>query len=395
MATPVLKTRTSSLIRIVILVVLLTPAWLHIAWLLTEKRKLVVAIVDKTVLSKKGQEHVSINWILNQEKFSKNRKDLYNRKKDYYGFFPLDDHKFQIKGLERFNNHQLEQLSRDVDLVYLTDTYGIYKNEWYHENTDTAVTGILYGGMSRQDLYFIKQMQARHKLIITEFNCLATPTDPGVRASFEKTFGIRWTKWIGRYFPSLDTSGNPNLPRWLIDLYKKKHNGSWPFTKSGIALVNTDDDVLILENNTHLTQDLPLILTGKEEQQYYGLPASIPYSFWFDVIVPDSSRNRVLSHFRIDANEGGKKLLAAHGLQTKFPAITAHAGSDYRFFYFSADFSDNPLSLSFSYFKKIAWFKRFLYNKRDPLDRSSFFWNVYQPMVTRILNDYYETVQRN
>lgn len=395
MAAPVLKTSSGSLIRLVILLVLLTPLWLYIAWLLTEKRKLVVAIVDKTVLNKKGQEHVSINWILNQEKFTKNRKELYNREKDYYGFFPLDDQKFQIKGLERFNNSRLEQLSKDVDLVYLTDTYGIYKNEWYHENTDTTVAGILYGGMSQQDLYFIKQMQARQKLIITEFNCLATPTDPAVRASFEKTFGIRWTKWIGRYFPSLDTINNPDLPRWLTELYRKKHNGNWPFRKSGIALVNTDDHVLILENNTHLKQDLPLIISRKEEQQYYGLPASIPYSFWFDVIVPDSSRNRVVSSFQIDVNEAGKKLLAAHGLQANFPAITAHVGSDYRFFYFSADFSDNPLSLSSSYFKKIAWFKMFLYNRRDPLDRSSFFWNVYQPMVTRILNDYYQTLPRN
>lgn len=395
MAAPVLKTRTGSIIRIIIMVVVLTPVWLYIAWLLTEKRKLVVAIVDKTVLNKKGQEHVSINWILNQEKFTKNRKDLYNREKDYYGFFPLDDQKFQVKGLERFNNARLEQLSKDVDLVYLTDTYGIYKNEWYHENTDTAVAGILYGGMSRQDLYFIKQMQDRHKLIITEFNCLATPTHPAVRTSFEKSFGIRWTKWIGRYFPSLDTVSNPDLPRWLIELYRKKHNGNWPFRKSGIALVNTDDHVLILENNTHLKQDLPLIVSGKEEQQYYGLPASIPYSFWFDVIVPDSSRNRVLSSFQIDVNEAGKKLLAAHGLQAKFPAITAHVGSDYRFFYFSADFSDNPLSLSSSRFKKIAWFKMFLYNRRDPLDRSSFFWNLYQPMVTRILNDYYQTLPHN
>ena len=395
MAAPVLKTSSGSLIRLVILLVLLTPLWLYIAWLLTEKRKLVVAIVDKTVLNKKGQEHVSINWILNQEKFTKNRKELYNREKDYYGFFPLDDQKFQIKGLERFNNSRLEQLSKDVDLVYLTDTYGIYKNEWYHENTDTTVAGILYGGMSQQDLYFIKQMQARHKLIITEFNCLATPTDPAVRTSFEKTFGIRWTKWIGRYFPSLDTINNPDLPRWLTALYRKKHNGNWPFRKSGIALVNTDDHVLILENNTHLKQDLPLIISGKEEQRYYGLPASIPYSFWFDVIVPDSSRNRVVSSFQIDVNEAGKKLLAAHGLRSNFPAITAHVGSDYRFFYFSADFSDNPLSLSSSYFKKIAWFKMFLYNRRDPLDRSSFFWNVYQPMVTRILNDYYQTLPRN
>lgn len=391
MATPFLKVSIGGILRTLLLLLLLTPFWLWLAWLLTEKRVLVLAIIDKTVLTTKGQEHISLNWVLNQEKFSKKNAELYTREKDYFGFFPLDNNKYQLKGLERFTKNRLQQLSRDVDVAYLTDTYGIYTNEWYHEGEDKASSGMVYGGMSRQDLYFIQQMRASHKLIITEFNCLASPTDSAVRAGFEKTFGISWTKWIGRYFDSFDTSRNKELPRWLVDLYKKQHKGQWPFTKGGIAFVNSDDRILILETGTHLYQALPQIITGKQAQQHYGLPAAIHYSVWFDVITPDKRLNQVISQFKIDVNDVGKYEMAKYGLSPVFPAITAHVNNDYRFFYFSADFADNPIRLTSSYFKGIPHFNSFMYNRRDPLDRTGFFWKVYQPLVTTILNDYYTT----
>lgn len=391
MATPVLKISTGSFLRMLLLLLLLTPVWLWLAWLLTEKRVLVLAIIDKTVLTKKGQEHISLNWVLTQEKFSKKNAELYDREKDYFGFFPMDNNKYQLKGLERFSNDRLQQLSRDVDVAYLTDTYGIYNNEWYHEGDDKARSGMVYGGMSRQDLYFIQQMRAKHKLIITEFNCLASPTDTAVRAGFEKTFGINWTKWIGRYFDSFDTSRNKELPRWLVDLYKKQHKGQWPFTKGGVAFVNSDDRILILEAGTHLQQSLPQIITGEEGQQHYGMPATMHYSFWFDVIKPDKRMNHVISQFKIDVNDAGNYEMTKYGLSPIFPAITAHVNSDYRFFYFSADFADNPIRLTSSYFKGMRFFNSFMYNRRDPLDRTGFFWKVYQPLVTTILNDYYAT----
>ena len=109
---------------------------------------------------------------------------------------------------------------------------------------------MVYGGMSRQDLYLLQQMRANHKLIITEFNCLASPTSPAVRSGYEISFGIKWTGWIGRYFNSFDTTKNKELPSWLVKNYKNQHKGAWPFLKSGIAFVNSDDKVVILENET-------------------------------------------------------------------------------------------------------------------------------------------------
>ena len=375
--------------RLAVFTIVLLPLWMWLFWRLTPKRKLVVAIIDKTVLTSKGQEHVSLNWVLNQERFAKNKTELYQHEKDYYGFFPLNDHKFRLKGLERFSGDQLEQLSNDADVAYLTDAYGIYNNEWYQRGDAKERSGILYGGMSEKDLYFLKQMRAKHKLIITEFDCLGSPTPDILRSDFEKNFGVRWTGWIGRYFDSFDTAVNRELPKWLVRNYQQQHDGQWPFKKSGIAFVRNDDKIVILENETHLNTEFPYIFFNGEAKAHYGLPERIKYIYWFDIMYTDTSINHVLSKFEIDVNESGKKELSANGIPSSFPAISVHINSDYRFFYFSGDFCDNPIRLTSSYFKGSGYFRWLMYNRQDPLERESFFWKVYRPLLTTVLNDYY------
>jgi len=117
--------------------ILLTPFWMWMAWVLTPKKKLMVGIIDKTVLTKKGQEHISLMWVLNHDKYAKINNDLYETQRDYFGFFPLGNEKYKVKGLERFSSAKLNQLSDDCDMAYLTDAYGIYNNEWYQRKNIT------------------------------------------------------------------------------------------------------------------------------------------------------------------------------------------------------------------------------------------------------------------
>jgi hypothetical protein len=192
----------------ILLFLFLMPVWLFFIWVFFPKNKMVVAVVDKTVLTTAGQEHVSLNWILLQEKYSKTQKDLYNHSQDYFGFFPETNKSFEVKGLERFSNSQLDKLSDDADLAYFTDTYGIYRNEWYEKGDEKERSGIIYGGMSEQDIDFLGMMKNKHKLVISEFNCLGSPTSKLVSSKFQELFGIGWTGWIGRYFDSFDTTIN-------------------------------------------------------------------------------------------------------------------------------------------------------------------------------------------
>jgi len=366
--------------------ILLIPVWMWLGWVLTPNTKLVAAIIDKTVLTREGQEHISFNWILNHQRYTKTSKKAYENAHDYYGFFPLKDEKFELKGLERFSSNELIQLSKDADLVYITDTYGIYNNEWY--KGEKGRYGILYGGLSDKDVEFLSLMKAKNKLILTEFNTIGSPTRFENRARFEELFAIKWTGWTARYFDNLDIEVNKEIPLWLIDNYKKSHQGQWPFKRSGIAFVNDNAQVVILEDNTHLTNPMPHILSNLYAKEHLGVPEKIKYPFWFDIILPQPAINQTVSSFKISANQKGLAELKKYGIPSEFPAVTMHKGKDYSFYYFSGDFSDNLIDLNTSYFKGIGLFKGMFYNENNPVDRSGFFWNFYRPMLSNILKDY-------
>jgi hypothetical protein len=380
--------------KVLFYVIIGIPLWMFLAWVIWPKTKLAIAIVDKTVLFTSGQEHASLNWILKNNKYSKANNDLYDVKKDYYGFFPNKNKKFDLKGLEKLSDRELEDLSRTFDMTYFTDTYGVYSKEWYLAKNLVERQRLLYGGLSVQDMLFLKKMKAKKKLVITEFNTFATPTPEHIAKDFEQTFKIKWTGWVGKYFDSFDTTQNKEIPRWLIDNYKTQNNNQWPFKKSGIAFVSKSDKIIILEYTTHLISEIPLIVTAKKERKHYNIPKSMKYSFWFDV-VQTSRSNKIISFYDIKVNEDGKNLLAQNNIPPQFPAIIEHYREDYKFYYFCGDYADNPISQGGSYFKGISYFRRLFYNDDVAAERVSFFWEFYKPMVESILRRYQEDLNSN
>lgn len=370
---------------LVLAAILLLPLWMWLAWLSTPKTKLVVAIVDKTVLDRSAQEHISLNWVLNNNRFTKTSALDYQIDHDYFGFFPSDSEKYRIKGLERFSSEQLKQLSTDADAAYFTDTYGIYRNEWFRKVNINERSPILYGGMSAQDIEFLRDMKAAHKLIITEFNSIGSPTTADIRNKFEQLFSMHWTGWTARYFDNLDTAINRELPRWLIRNYKDQHEHKWPFHKAGVAFVSNLDQVFILEDSTHLVDPVPHIITAAYGQKNLLLPESMKYPYWFDIVSPDLSKNHVVSRFGLKLKPSGLEELKKYNVPATFPAIIMHNDKDYQFYYFSGDFCDNPIGLGTSYFKGIGFFKGLFYNGSNRAERQSFFWNFYRPLVTNIL----------
>jgi hypothetical protein len=379
--------RKRKFLQLIIPALIIFPIMMWLGWFLTPRKKLVVAIVDKTVLTSDAQEHTSLWWILNHNRFTKTATQSYKNSRDYFGFFPKDDEKFKLKGLERFSSEQLKQLSNDADLAYFTDTYGMYRSEWYSQKQSTERSNLIYGGMSAQDIEFLKDMKDRHKLIITEFNTIGSPTNADNRNKFEKMFGMHWTGWTARYFDSFDTLKNKELPHWLIGNYKKQHEQKWPFHKSGLAFVSNSDQIVILEDSTHLTDPVPHIISFGYGQKVFGLPEKMKYPFWFDIITPSLSINHAVSRFDISLNAAGTAELKKYNIPTSFPAIIMHKDKDYQFYYFSGDFCDNPIGMGTSYFKGISMFRWMFYNSDDPAERKSFFWTFYRPMITTILKE--------
>lgn len=374
--------------HIIIILILLSPVFMFLAWFFTPKTKMVAAIIDKTVLTTEGQEHISLDWVLNYKKYTKTSTKFYKRSEDYFGFFPKENEQFDLRGLERFPSNKIEQLSNDADLVYFTDTYGIYTNEWYEQNNQTERSGIVYGGLKENDMEFLQKMKDKNKLIITEFNTFGSPTAYDIRRKFERTFGLQWTGWTGRYFDNLDTLTNKELPRWLIKNYLNQHGNKWPFKKSGVAFVNENDQVTILEDSIHLEREIPQIISNDYGKKRFSLPDEIKYPFWFDIVQNNSAINKTAANYKLYTTEKGSRELKKYGIPTSFPAVTYHLDSDYEFYYFSGDFCDNPITMGTSYFKGIGIFKRFFYNDRDKTERASFFWKFYRPMLQKILEDY-------
>lgn len=385
---------TKRVIYAILLFIVLIPLWMWLAWLLTPKRKMVAAIIDKTVLTSKGQEHVSFSWMLNNNRFAKTQSKLYHPEHDYFGFFPKEEFQFELKGLERFSLENLKQLSEDADLTYFTDTYGIYKNEWYTSEQSTERSGLVYGGMSKRDIDFLQLMKDKHKLILSEFNTIGSPTPNNIRTEFETLFKMRWSGWTARYFPVLDTVKDKELPLWLINNYKRDHQGNWPFHKAGIAFVSSSDKVVILEEGTHLSDAMTYIRSNDAGKNELDLPDLTKYPFWFDIIIPDKRINTIAANFEINTTSKGRQELKENGIPAEIPAVIYHKGDDYQFYYFSGDFCDNPVSMTSSYFKGIDFFSGLFYNADNKEDRSGFFWRFYYPMIDRILAGYYSSLKK-
>jgi len=237
--------------------------WL--VWLLTPKKPMEILIVDKTVLVKEGYEHNALNWVLTNSRITNRDREFYDREADYYGFFPLEDDKFYINDLTQFSKNQLDSIVNYYDVIYPTDMYGIYVNEWYLDTLETERSRKVYGGLDSCDLYVVKKALNDKKLVITEFNFFNHPAPYWLRKKAEDVIGVDWSGWVGRYFHSLDTAVNEELPHWVVNLYMKQHGYVWPFTKSGIVFVHESDIIVILENETHLDYEAPKIYTNESE----------------------------------------------------------------------------------------------------------------------------------
>ncbi len=380
-----------SLKRIILLLLFLFisfPLVSFVYWYFTPSFKTNITIIDKTVLNEKCDEHKSLNWVLNYKKYCKPNGELYSLSADYFGFFPKENKKYVIAGLEQLDTLSLDSLAEKSDMVYFTDTYGIYYKEWDLQASQTEHSEIIYGGLSDHDLYFLKKLKSPNKLIITEFNDFASPTDSIHRAAFENMFGLKWTGWIGRYFETFDTIRNIEIPHWLKNNYLNQHNKQWPFKNSGIAFVRDDGHIEILENYTHLTYEVPVIRTLPQFQEYYNLPAEMKYPFWFDITYA-SHANTIVSYFSILTNQKGDSILNAYNIPKDFPCVIQHLDSAYNFFYFAGDFDDNPIAMLTSYLKGFQFFKHAFYSGDNIAERKSFFWEYYRPLMIKILDDHY------
>lgn len=370
---------------------ILSPLLMHLLWVLKPHKALDIILIDKTVSNKQKNEHESLNWLLQNLKVVKSEtKELYSLE-DYYGFFPQDSDKFYVSDFEKMDTTELQGIAQKNQMIYIADSYGVYANEWYKHTLISERSSLIYGGLTENEILLLENFKQQNKLIISEFNCIGSPTKKVIRNQFEELFQIKWTGWIGRYFDDLSES-NSDIPRWLVQNFKKQHGDKWLFKKSGIAFVNESDQVEILEESIDLTSNKPVIYTNSEQVKNYKLPKEIPYPYWFD-IMQTSNSNTPISLYHINTTPRGDSIMQQHGILKTFPAVIEHKDNDYKFYYFAGDFADNTISKSMSHYELIPYLKSITSSLQEG-NRENFYWNYYYPLMTKILKDYTDSIAK-
>jgi hypothetical protein len=178
-----------------------------------------------------------------------------------------------------------------------------------------------------------------------------------------------------------------------VNKYKKNNNEKWSFHHAGIVFINTDEKVIVLEEENELVSALPLIYTNNITQREYGLPAQTAYPNWFEVMQYDTLLNKPIAEFNLNTNAAGKEVLKKNNIPGRFPAILVHNNLDYRFYYFSGNFCNNPVSMNSSYFKGAGILNKLFYPSGNGSNSRNFFWNFYRPLMTEITSDYYQSLK--
>lgn len=369
------KKRISGLLSglLVLAVALAAPV---VVWMLKEETPLQVTVLDKTVPDTSYREHKGLMWQLNHAKIGNELHKAYEYG-EYYGFHPGEGKTFTTNDLPDGLADQ------GTDLLYVTDGYGVYEEEFYGTNRGGDRSKSLYGGMTREDTAALRAYLSKDRpsTLVAEFNTFGSPTVEAVREELYDILQVRWSGWIGRYIPDLKQGGE--TPNWAVVNYEKQYGKEWTYTGPGFLFVNEKDEVLVLEEGKDTGSEGLQIAFNEEGQELTGLSGSYYYNYWFDVIEPLSA-GRVLAEYTLDATQEGLAKLTERGIPVTFPAVVRGSAGLHTTYYFAGDYADKgdvPGYYQYAGLGKLrSWFTP------DTLgSEEAFYWKVYAPLLKGVI----------
>lgn len=358
--------------------------WSFIWYAFKTENHLDILVMNKTVPDKYRVEHRALFWVLKNQKVIPSWRNRYNHKKDYYGFYPEHFNKNDAKAIRRIGLTELDSLAENHDLAYFVDSYGVQYSDWGLEQPE-ELPNLIYGGLNQNDYLFMQRMSSLGKPVLMEYNLLAPPTSDMIRIKVEDFYGIYWSGWKGKYFGSLKKgTRESDVPEWIMREWELQNELEWPFTRSGIILIRANNTILVLENETHLDIEVPLILTDKKYSERFQVEESVSYSGWFDITY-SLDRNNVISFFELNTNSEGSRLMRKYRLPQRFPAVIIHEGEQ-PFVYMAGNFSRHRISLSSA---RRPWTGSIMSTSEENelLKNREFFWNYYRPFMAILLDE--------
>lgn len=376
-----IKNKVTGLSTVAVIILLVMSPW--IVWHFKSDKELNVLIFDKTVPQDNYREHKGFTWLLNNYKYVKPNGNRYSIL-DYYGFFPEKDYKYKIK--------ELPNDLKKYNLVYFTDTYGVYDRDFYGKtkNIEGERSTKIYGGTQPKDVQKLNdyiENSNEHKTLIVEFNSLATPTEENPENSLSNILDIKWSGWIGREFKTLDKN-NEEIPRWVFRNYRKQYGKEWDFKGPGYVFVNIDDTLFVLEKGKDTNKDMVFKFTDYGEK--FAEKRELGYYYWFDIISTGKT-SKTLAEYKFDLKESGLEKFRKFGIPVSFPAMVENKKEKYTSYYFSGDYADKNDFPVLYQVEGISKINSILVPNYDSAD--AFFWKVYAPVIQKILDNTYKSAE--
>lgn len=369
--------------HVLLIFIALLTGWLML-WHLSPKQEIRLLVVDKTVPEPDYREHRAIFWIAEHRRFKKPDCTFYDHKKDYLGYHPGEDRKELLT----------EQLLKDVDLLYLADSYGVYNYEegleLYEEQLPHRHQQIelIFGGFSKAEVDAVAvYAAAESRLLVGEHNIFGYPTylDPEASLKLQGIFDVSYTGWLARYYSDLNLAAF-----WMKELYSQIYGLEWDLSGPGMVFVREEvpdfawhSDLVIVTGN-HFTGPWPVLL-NKQHALLEGASSNIPYLYWVEVLEVGSEAE-VLAYYELPFGEENRSALRNRGLPDRFPAMVLHAppGQAKRI-YFAGDFADQLPALLPSRLTGSAGIQRLMsYLPGLPVEYR-FYFQWYEPVLTNIL----------
>ena len=345
--------------------------------------RLDLVVLDKTVPFRTWIEHRSLYWLLEHVGIVRSGGGPYRVESDYLGAYPPP------------RAGDLPERTRDLSagdvagarLVYLADTYGVHVLDLASGEAQKAAlerSRTIYGGLTLEEAKAAAAAPDAGKTLVAEFNTLGSPTGTAARQTLERALGVRWTRWIGRYFPHLED--RDEVPEWMRRDYEREWGRVWEFKGPGYVLLQDDLHCEVLRVGFEAER---IGITIERERPVdpvlEGAADGVPYPYWFDVVEADEKTDRLAS-FQWHLTDAGRERLRRRGLPERFPAVTRRRGSSgAAAWYFAGDFADNPMDAHAVPFAGYLALRGMAERWKLAPSEDAHYWTFYAPMMKRIV----------
>jgi hypothetical protein len=369
-----LKQRKGLIIGIAVVLTLVALALAPWAlWHAMHERPMDVLVIDKTVAKPNYREHAGLFWLLRHEKVVQRET----------GKALVDDRDYAGRQFTPDGQATLVPIpNRPTDLVYITDTYGVYEDD-LAERPLGLRSPLVEGGLSFEEVNTITRNLRPGATLVGEFNCLASPTVGAAREALSEAFGVTWTGWIGRHFTGLELGAD--MPLWIPRTWKRQTGERWQFRGPGYILVNEEGHLIVLVEGVDTPDAAVTLNVDGAAADHFGTSDRLTYDYWFEIMEPRPGAE-VLATFELALTDSGREKMRGVPFDRPIPAILRTRRPGHLAYYFAGDFADSPARQKAYRYRWLPEIRALLgAENRD--DLQAVYWRIYAPIMQRIIRE--------